>query len=92
MSIAELVAAELFEDEVDVAKGVSGDEIAIIPGRVRLELLSDEDSIAWTATVGFAEFADVEAECSLLGHSGCLEYFFATFDGVNKFVELTPRF
>jgi hypothetical protein len=41
--------------------------------------------------IGFADFVTPEAECSLLGHSGCLEYFLAAFDGVEQTVELTPR-
>jgi hypothetical protein len=90
-SIAEDVGAELFVDEEDAARGVSGHYIPIIPGRVELELLADGESYRWPATIGFAKFAAPEDECSVLGHASCLEYFLATFDGVAQFVELTPR-
>jgi hypothetical protein len=91
MSVADLVGAELFHDNRDAARGVGGQEVAIIPGRVQLELISNEDSFAWNAVIGFAEFASPDDECSLLGYAGCLELFTATFDGVARVVELTPR-
>lgn len=91
LSIAENVGAELFYDERDAAKGISGHEIAIISGRVHLELLSDDETCAWTAVVGFADFATPEDECGVLGHAGCLEFFSATFDGVGQVVELIQR-
>lgn len=90
-SVAEDVGAELFVDEEDAARGVSGHEISIIPGRVELELLDPDESRTWTTIIGFVKFAAPEDECSILGHAGCLEYFFATFDGVAQVVELTPR-
>ncbi len=80
-SIAADIGAELFEDEVDAAKGVSGHEIAMIPGMVELELLGDDESCRWTAVVGFAQFASPADECSILGHADCLEFFLAAFDG-----------
>jgi hypothetical protein len=91
ISISRDVGAELFPQERDAAKGVGGHEIAVIPGRVQLELISDEESRAWDAVIGFAQFDNPEEECSILGHSGCLEYFLAAFDGVTQVVELTPR-
>jgi hypothetical protein len=90
-SIAADIGAELFEDEVDAAKGVSGHEIAIIPGRVELELLDGDASCQWITVIGFAKFASATDECSIFGHAGCLEYFFATFDGHSQVVELTRR-
>ncbi len=90
-SIAADIGAELFEGELDAAKGISGHEIAIIPGRVELELLDGEESCQWTAVIGFAKFASASDECGILGHAGCLEYFCATFDGESQVVELTRR-
>ncbi|HEX2477349.1 MAG TPA: hypothetical protein VHK01_21515 [Lacipirellulaceae bacterium] len=87
-SVAENVAAELYRDKQDAAKGIGGQEITIIPGRVELELLGDGQSYKWTAVVGFAKFDSPDDECSILGHAGCLEYFLASFDGVERVVEL----
>jgi hypothetical protein len=91
MSVADRVGAELFRDNHDAVRGVSGHEILIVPGRVLLELISDDGSYQWSAVIGFAEFASPEEECSLLGHAGCLEFFTATFDGVARVFELTPQ-
>ena len=55
-SVAEDVNAELFVEEADTARGVSGHEIAVIPGKVELELLDGAESYRWTAIVGFAKF------------------------------------
>jgi hypothetical protein len=90
-SIAENVGAELFEDEQNAVEGISGHVIPVVPGRVELELLNDGESLQWSAVVGFAKFATPEDECSVLGHAGCLEYFHAAFDGVQRVVELTLR-
>jgi len=90
-SIAADIGADLFEDEADAAKGVGGHEIAIVPGKVELELLDGDESCQWTAVIGFAKFASAADECSIFGHAGCLEHFFATFDGHAQVVELTRR-
>jgi len=89
-SIATEVGAELFDDELESAKGISGHAISVTLGRVRLELIAGEQSLAWSAIVGFAKF-DSEDECSVLGHIGVLEFFSAVFDGVNQVLELAPR-
>jgi hypothetical protein len=91
LSLAEVVGAELFHGDRDAARGVSGAEISVIPGRVQLELISDDGSYQWTAVIGFADFVSPEEECSLLGHAGCLEFFTATFDGIARIFELTPH-
>jgi hypothetical protein len=90
-TIAAEIGAELFEGELDAARGVSGHEIDITPGPVELELLGGDESYRWTAVVGFAQFASPADECSILGHSDGLEFFQATFDGPSQVVELTPR-
>jgi len=90
-SIAADISAELFEGEADVAKGVSGHEITIVPGKVELELLGRDESCRWTAVIGFAQSVSSMDECSILGHAGCLEFFLAAFDGLSQVVELTPR-
>jgi hypothetical protein len=90
-SVAEDIGAELFEGESDSARGIGGHEITIVPGRVELELLGEGESCRWTSVVGFARFASLSDECSILGHVGCHEYFYAAFDGDAQVVELTRR-
>ena len=89
ISIAQDVDAQLYADDEDAARGVGGQQIAIVPGRVEVELIGDGGSYLWTAIIGFAKFATPDDECSILGHAGCLEYFLAEFDGVQHAVELT---
>lgn len=90
-SVAERIGAELFEDEQNSVEGISGQGVIVVPGRVRIELFDGRESIDWIAIIGFAKFPAPENECSVLGHAGCLEYFHAAFDGVDRFVELTLR-
>jgi hypothetical protein len=58
---------------------------------VEIELLAENESIKWTTVIGFARFSAPKDECSVLGHTGCLEFFIATFDGFEQVVELTER-
>lgn len=92
-SVAEIIGAELFDDEQDIAKGISGRQLETIPGKVELELSSDDDVeiYRWSAVVGFAKFASEANECSVLGHAGCLEYFLTTYDGPARIIELVPQ-
>jgi hypothetical protein len=90
-SIAKDVGADLFDEEQFAVEGVSGHEIPIALGHVQLQLFDDRESVEWTAMIGFARFARPEDECSVLGHTFCLEYFHAAFDGVARVVELTLR-
>ena len=91
ITVTEEVGAELFTDSTETAKGIGGEEIRIVPGRVEVELLDDDDSLTWTAVLGFANFEVPEDECSILGHASCFEHFRAEFDGMAKIVELLPR-
>jgi hypothetical protein len=86
--LARRIGARLYEDQRDSARGVGGHGIEMIPGVVELELVNNEGACKWTAVVGFAEFDSPDDECSILGHAGCLEYFLASFDGVERVVEL----
>lgn len=90
-SVADQVGAKLFDDESNSVEGISGHEVIVVPGEIELELIDDVETVKWTTVIGFAQFAAPEDECSVLGHAGCLEYFLATFDGVNRSVELTLR-
>src|SRR5438094_101798 len=76
-TVATEVGAELFDDEIGSAKGISGHAISIMPRRVRLERLADDESLEWSAIVGFARFDSPEDECSVLGHIGVLKFFSA---------------
>src|SRR5690606_23329119 len=75
LSIAEDIGVELLEAEADVAKGFSGHEVEVIPGCVRLALLSEGQTYEWDTIVGFAKFPSCSEECCILGRTGGLEHF-----------------
>lgn len=89
-NLARDIGAELFENHLDAAKGFSGEEVAVIPGRVKLALLSGREEFEWEATVGFAKFDSKSSECSILGRLGCLELFVVTLDEGKQKVSLEP--
>ncbi|WP_442481444.1 retropepsin-like aspartic protease [Aeoliella sp. SH292] len=90
LSIAEDIGVELLEKQADVAKGFSGHEVEVIPGRVGLTLLSGELTYGWNTIVGFAKFPSRSDECCILGRTGGLEHFIAIFDELNLEVSLEP--
>lgn len=90
LSIAEDIGVELLDKEADVAKGFSGHEVEVMAGRVRLTLISGGLTYDWDTIVGFAKFPSRSDECCILGRTGGLEYFIATFDEMNLQVSLEP--
>jgi len=60
-------------------------------GIVVLALTAEGQSCQWTATAQFFDFATTEEEMIILGHTGFLEYFTATFDGKFGALTLVPN-
>lgn len=87
-SLATDIGAELYEDQLDSAKGFSGDEVTVVPGRVSLALLHGEEVFEWRAMVGFARFASKSSECIILGRLGGLEFFRVILDEGSQTVSL----
>ena len=90
-SVGEAVGARLSPNETILASGVGGDLLELVPGDLKFELVSGEESYRWQIRVGFARFENPEDECALLGHVGALELFTATFDGENHRGTLVPN-
>lgn len=90
LSLAELLAVEL-EDTTSQAKGISGDQLMVHHGDVEFEIAGEGQTVRWRSTVGFVAFTSSDDEVIVLGHSGWLDYFTATFDGENAELELIPN-
>lgn len=70
-------------------RGISHHQSGLFLGRnCQFRLSDDKESFQWSATVWFS---DDDSSPPILGHSGFLEYFTATFDGFKKELELLPN-
>jgi len=68
-----------------------GHRVELLVGQVTLQLEAGGEVLRWSAQVYFHDFADEEAETVILGHSGFLDYFTATFDGKQGTLNLIPN-
>lgn len=69
----------------------TGDLIEARAGEVTLELEQGGTVVRWRAEVLFHEFGNASHETMVLGHSGFLDYFTATFDGLDAILTLVPN-
>lgn len=68
-----------------------GHHVPLMLGEVTMQLESDGEVLRWPAELHFFDFANEEDETVLLGHSGFLDYFTATFDGKQGMLTLIPN-
>ena len=68
-----------------------GHRVQLLIGDVHLTLKAGNGSLSWRTQVYFFGFASTEDETVILGHSGFLDYFTATFDGKYGVLTLTPN-
>jgi len=73
------------------AKGFGGQRVALLEGEIVMELGSDDETIRWSDTVCFHDFADAADESIVLGHAGFPNYFTATLDGLEGLLTLAPN-
>lgn len=78
------------EEQAAWVTSYGGHRMSAAPADVRLQLSRDGQAFHWSAKVGFVKFENPENEVALLGHTGCLNYFHASFDGEAHEVELVP--
>jgi len=69
-----------------------GHRVQLLMGQAALKLEADSgESVEWKTHLFFFEFAAQEHEAVILGHSGFLDYFAATFDGHHCTVNLVAN-
>jgi hypothetical protein len=74
--------------------GLAGHVIEASPGDVELEISSKGSFFRWTTAVVFVNYPAGSKVTTILGHSGFLDFFRATFDGSAREleIEVTPAF
>ena len=90
-SLAEVCGVALTKARGPAIIGLGGKKLRTFFGDVQLGLKQGRKTITWTACVLFHKFKRPEDECLLLGHSGFLDYFTATFDGESHMLSLVPN-
>lgn len=68
-------------------RGVGNQVVAVSYGEVEIEIIGKRRSHRWTTLVGFLEGRST----AILGHTGFLERFKATFDSLSNEVRLTAH-
>jgi hypothetical protein len=90
-SVADVLGIRLSPSSAPPALTFGGLSIPLSAGVVTLQLESDDASVRWQTTINFYEFESPELEAVILGHTGFLEYFTATFDGQKCTLTLVPN-
>jgi hypothetical protein len=90
-SLAPTLGVTVDDTQAIPVTGVTGHQSTFAPGGVELEISDGVETYRWAATARFLSFPDPQRQLAMLGHSGCLEYFTATFDGYKKELHLTPN-
>jgi predicted aspartyl protease len=91
LSLAELLGVELDAEGTSLAAGISGDKLTIHYGEVEFQIAEGIEEVKWRSTVGFVEFGNSDEEIIVLGHSGCLDFFTAIFNGELAELEMMPN-
>jgi hypothetical protein len=68
-----------------------GHRVHLLIGEVILKLEADGSMLSWETTLLFFDFLKADDEAVILGHSGFLDFFTATFDGKLGTLTLLPN-
>ena len=77
-------------DSLDIV-GIGGQRIPAPSGKVDIELSDQTQNYRWASMARFVSLPDPQTQLAILGHEGCPNFFTATFDGVNRSVDLMPN-
>ena len=90
-SVADYLDIRLEQDLGPSARSYAGHQVQLLSGIAQLQIETEDDRRKWSTPICFFEFDDPEEEAVVLGHSGFLEYFTATFDGKACVLSLEPN-
>lgn len=90
-SVADRLGVPLVAAPGPPATVFGGHHVQLLVGQVTLQWEVDGEVVRWRVEVYFFDFADEEDETVILGHSGFLDYFTATFDGKQGILTLIPN-
>jgi predicted aspartyl protease len=86
-SIAEPLGIALDDNAHGRFRGVGGHVVIVVYGSVEIEVATTSQELRWSATVAFLD----DGPGAILGRTGFLEFFTATFNGNQRHVTLTPN-
>jgi Predicted aspartyl protease len=90
-SVADRLQIAVTQSEEFPAAAFTGERIELLSGEVELEVINDGRRLAWRTVVWFYDAPDTDKESVVFGHAGFLDYFTATFDGLNAILTLEPN-
>jgi hypothetical protein len=68
-----------------------GHQVQLLVGEITLQIQDENEIVRWRDIVSFFDFQQRDDETVILGHSGFLDYFTATFDGKAGALTLTAN-
>ncbi len=89
--IARLLNIALTADEAPSASAYGGSKLDFVQGEITVHVEDENEQADFKVPVCFFEFDDPEQEIAILGFSGFLEYFTATFEGDQAILTLVPN-
>lgn len=90
-SVADRLGVSLASAPGPPATVFGGHHVELLVGQVMLQLEAEGEVLRWSAQLYFHDFPHEEDETVILGHSGFLDYFTATFDGKQGTLHLIPN-
>ena len=91
MSVAEYCGIETSALPSAFLRTFAGDAMETRIGEVTLEIQHEGELVRWRTEVQFFDFKSASRETMVLGHAGFLDYFTATFDGLDAILTLVPN-
>jgi predicted aspartyl protease len=89
-SLATDLGIELSDGRGPGLTAYGGQNLTVKFGTVEVSLSQENESVRWMLKAQFVECTSSDEEVILLGHDGFLEFFVATFDGMQAEVMLVP--
>jgi hypothetical protein len=91
MAIAQYLGVVVEPESGPPAMVFGGHRVQLAVGEVVFRLQTPDDVIKWTTEVCFFESREQDDDSLILGHSGFLDFFSATFDGKLGALSLDPN-
>ena len=88
--VANELGLTIDDTNVTQVTGIAGGLVPIASAEVELRISDGTESVTWHSRVGIIGDDNDDADYVILGHTACLEFFIATFDGDRRALELYP--
>ena len=89
--LAKELGLEIDDSQTSNVRGIAEEIVTIASAVVELRIADETEFASWEASVGVIGVEEEEHDFVILGHSACLDFFTATFDGDRRALEMFPN-